>query len=108
MNTNTRVYFSYAFSTPHRLTVGLPDSSDRTLLDLYPGRLRLAWTYETLVGYPLAAFATPVTAWEVNVTLEIDDQAISESEWRRAEGWLPAVVMSVQTPVAGSHSQVSS
>ena len=43
-----KVDFSYAFATPHRITVGRPDSSDRTLLDLQPGSLRMAWTYEDL------------------------------------------------------------
>ena len=59
--TSPKVDFSYAFATPHRLTVGRPDSSDRTLLDLRPGSLRMAWTYEDLTHYPLAAFVTP--AW---------------------------------------------
>lgn len=41
-----KVDFSYAFATPHRVTAGRPDASDRTLLDLQPGSLRMAWTYD--------------------------------------------------------------
>jgi len=34
-----RVDFSYAFVTPHRLTVCLPDSSDKTLVDCQAGSI---------------------------------------------------------------------
>ena len=39
-----RVDFSYAFATPHRLAVARSDSSDKTLLDLQSGSLRVAWS----------------------------------------------------------------
>ena len=39
-----KVDFSYAFATPHRITIGRPDASDRTLLDLQPGSLGMKWT----------------------------------------------------------------
>src|SRR6476620_9217891 len=35
------VTFDYTFGTPHRMTVALPDSSGKTLLDAYPGRLEM-------------------------------------------------------------------
>ena len=57
----SRVDFSYSFAVPHRLTVGRPDASERTLLDLQPGTLRMAWTYDDLTTYPLASFKTPPT-----------------------------------------------
>ena len=47
-NATPKVDFSYAFATPHRITIGRPDASDRTLLDLQPGSLRMAWSYENL------------------------------------------------------------
>ena len=80
----TAVDFSYAFSTPHRLTVALPDSGDKTLLDLFPGRLRMAWTYDNAAQFPLAAFATPKTDWEVNISPDLDGQPFAASEWHRA------------------------
>jgi hypothetical protein len=86
-----RVDFSYAFATPHRLTVALPDSSDKTLLDVQPGSLRLAWTYDTLLNKPLAAFVTPRTEWDVLLTPEVDGQPFAQSRWTRVEGWLPAL-----------------
>ncbi len=89
--TTPRVDFSYAFSTPHRLTAALPDSSDKTLLDLHPGWLRLAWTYDDLTHLPLAAFVTPQTTWEVHVQPLVDGQALAASSWQRLEGWLPAL-----------------
>ncbi|MFQ8804479.1 MAG: hypothetical protein ACLR8Y_04285 [Alistipes indistinctus] len=41
------VNFFYAFTTPHRMTVALPDSSDKTLLDAEDGKLTVSWTYGT-------------------------------------------------------------
>ncbi len=95
-----RVDFSYAFATPHRLTVGRPDSSDRTLLDLQPGWLRMAWTYEDLTHYPLAAFVTPATAWDIRITPQLDGKALAKSRWTRLDGFLPALDNSYEDPLA--------
>jgi len=85
------VDFGYAFSTPHRLTVALPDSSNKTLLDLNPGFLRMAWTYGNLLDKPLAAFVAPKTDWEVVITPERDGKPFARSSWTRVEGWLPVL-----------------
>jgi len=87
----SRVDFSYAFATPHRITVGRPDHSDRTLLDLQPGSLRMAWTYEDLTKYPLAAYVTPRTAWDIRLTPLADGKPFARSRWTRLDGWLPAL-----------------
>ena len=86
-----RVDFSYAFSTPHRLTVALPDSSNKTLLDIQAGSLRMAWSYGSLMDKPLATFIAPKTDWEVILTPELDGAAFPESRWTRMEGWLPVL-----------------
>jgi hypothetical protein len=86
-----RVDFSYAFAPPHRLTVGRPDRSDRTLLDLQPGCLKLAWTYEDLTGFPLASYATPVARWKLTLTPQIDGDTMGDSCWSRLSGYLPAL-----------------
>ena len=88
---NTTVDFGYAFATPHRLTAALPDSSDKTLLDAYPGWLRMAWTYDDLRDKPLAAFVVPKTDWEVHLKPAMDDHPFRKSRWSRVEGWLPAM-----------------
>jgi len=80
----SRVDFGYAFGTPHRMTLALPDSSDKTLCDLQAGSLRLAWTYDDLKRFPLCAFVTPQTQWEVRVQPEIDGQPFAQSAGR---GW---------------------
>jgi hypothetical protein len=85
------VNFSHAFATPHRITIGRPESSDRTLLDLQPGSLRMAWTYDDLTHYPLAAFKTPPTAWDIRVTPQVDGHGLARSRWTRLDGWLPAL-----------------
>jgi hypothetical protein len=89
----TRVDFSYAFATPHRITVGRPDASDRTLLDLMPGSLRMSWTYDNLSmsNYPPLSFRTPPTLWNINITPLIDSMPISKSLWSRLEGVLPGL-----------------
>ena len=53
------VDFKYAFAPPHRITVALPDSSNKTLLDATPGKLEMSWTYEDLIYYSFKSFWTP-------------------------------------------------
>jgi len=86
-----RVDFAYAFATPHRLTVARPDSGDKTLLDLQSGSLRMAWTYDSPARFPLGAFVTPVTGWELRLTPLLDGQPFARSTWRRLEGHLPVL-----------------
>jgi hypothetical protein len=89
----TTVDFSYSFATPHRITVGRPDASDRTLLDLQSGSLRMSWTYDNLSmsNYPPLSFRTPPTLWNINIVPEIDSRPISKSFWSRLEGVLPGL-----------------
>lgn len=91
--TPPKVDFSYAFATPHRITVGRPDASDRTLLDLQPGSLRMAWTYDCLAmpQYPLNAFKTPKTDWDIRITPQIDGHGFARSRWTRLDGVLPGL-----------------
>ena len=101
----SQVDFSYAFGTPHRLTVGRPEDSHRTLLDLEPGSLRMAWTYDDLTDahrYPLATFKVPQANWELRLTVEIDGQPLAESRWTRLEGWLPVL----ENSYGGTRGQV--
>lgn len=87
----SRVNFGYAFATPHRLTVALPDSSHKTLLDVYPDHLMMSWSFDNLINKPLAAFTAPKTEWEVVLWPEVDGQPFTRSQWTRAEGWLPVL-----------------
>jgi hypothetical protein len=84
-----RVDFAYAFAIPHRMTVACPESSDKTLLDLLPGSLKMAWTYEDLTSFPLMALMTPKTTWNLRLTPEIDSHPFARSTWTRAEQYLP-------------------
>lgn len=87
----SRVDFGYSFSIPHRMTAALPDSSDKTLLDLEPGFLKLVWTYDNLLNMPLAAFVTPTASWGVKLTPHADGKPFQQSKWNRLEGYLPAL-----------------
>lgn len=88
-----KVDFSYAFATPHRITVGRPDASDRTLLDLQKGRLRMAWTYDNLSmpNYPPLSFRTPPTLWSLQITPQIDGKSFIKSTWVRFGEVLPGL-----------------
>jgi len=92
-NIAPKVDFSYAFATPHRVTVGRPDASDRTLLDLQPGSLRMAWTYDNLsmANYPPLALRIPPTTWSMQITPQIDGKPLARSRWTRLDGILPAL-----------------
>lgn len=86
-----RVDFAYSFATPHRLTVALPDSSDKTLLDLSVGSLTVSWTYDDLTTFPLATNRGPLTSRSVRIQPEIDGSPFARSTWTRSEGFLPSL-----------------
>jgi len=88
---NTRVDFSYAFATPHRLTVALPDNSNKTLLDVEPGAVRMSWSYQNLMDLPFSAYVTPPANWAVKLTPQLDGQPFAGSAWTRVDGFLPAL-----------------
>jgi hypothetical protein len=85
------VSFHYAFAPPHRITVALPDSSNKTLLDAMPGKLLMSWTYENLIYYSFNSFWTPPTKWKVNIEPQIDGHPFAQSKWERAGGYLPVL-----------------
>ncbi len=99
--------FSYAFATPHRMTVAPPESGDKTLLDCEPGSLRLGWTYENLTTYPLAAFMTPPALWGVRITPQIDGKPLAKTAWIRAEGILPVLDDSFSDPAGAIRLEVT-
>ncbi len=92
-----RVDYSYAFAPPHRLTVGLPGASVKTLLDLEPGSLTLLWTYDDLRSVPLSVWKPPRVQWRVKLTFSLDGAPLKESAWRRAPGGAPILVNEYNT-----------
>lgn len=90
-NGELKVDFSYAFSTPHRITVGRPDASDRTLMDLEPGSLKMSWTYDNLAlpNFPPLALRIPETMWKIKIIPDIDEKPLEQSSWNRLEKFLP-------------------
>lgn len=93
-----QVDFSYAFGVPHRITVALPDASNKTLVDCYPDHLGLSWSYQDLTTFPLGALMVPKTDWRVNVWPEIDGRKLTESKWTRLDGSIPALLQSYTAP----------
>ncbi len=103
----SRVDFSYAFGTPHRLTVARPDSGDKTILDVQPGSLRMAWTYDSLVRFPLAIYASPQTNWDFTLKPEIDDKPFETSRWTRVDGCLPILDNTYTDPRGNVRLQIA-
>lgn len=87
----TPVNFFYSFAAPHRLTVALPDNSNKTLLNLTPGNLEISWTYDNLVYFPFDAFRIPRTDWKLTIQPLINEKPFVESRWERSEGYLPVL-----------------
>jgi len=85
------VTFNYAFAPPHRITVALPDSSNKTLLDAMPGKLQMSWTYENLIYYSFKSFITPPTKWKVVIEPQIDGHPFAQAKWERSRGYLPVL-----------------
>ena len=96
----TRVDFSYAFATPHRLTVALPDNSNKTLFDVEPATLRISWSYQSLMDLPFSAYVTPPANWAVKLTPQFDGQPFAGSAWTRIDGFLPALHDRFESPPA--------
>lgn len=93
-----RVDFSYAFATPHRVTVAPPDSGDKTLVDCEPGKVTLSWSYDNLLSFPVANFFGPTTQWKLVLRPSIDGRKAETSTWRRLDGWLPALACEYPHP----------
>ena len=82
------VDFSAAFAPPHRITVGQPGASVKTILDAEPGTLTVAWTYDDLRSVPLAVWKPPRISWRVRVEALCDGVPIGNGSWSRpSEGW---------------------
>ncbi len=83
------VNFFYAFRTPHRLTVCLPDSSNKTLVDVEVGALSLAWTYNNMDFYPYDSLGDNSSKWRVSIRPELNGKLFKHSSWSRVGGYLP-------------------
>lgn len=93
-----KVDFAYAFGMPHRMTVALPDSSDKTLIDVFPDRLSFRWTYGNLRSIPLGAFMPLGCNWAADVWLEMDGHRPAHQAYTRAEGFLPVLDATYDDP----------
>jgi hypothetical protein len=94
----TKVDFSYAFGLPHRLTVALPDSSNKTIIDNGADRLQLRWTYGNLLNIPVGAFMPLGSSWSGDLWSEIDGKRLALTGHHRAEGILPVLAAGADHP----------
>jgi hypothetical protein len=71
------------------MAVARPEASEKTLLDLEPGVLTMAWSYDNLRNTPLAIFKTPKTEWHIKLQPLLDAKPFADSSWKRVDGTLP-------------------
>ena len=86
-----KIDFSYAFALPHRITVALPDSSNKTLIDVNKDNISLGWTYNNLLNVPLDAHQPVVSNWWASCWPEIDGRRLGTGSYSRLNGYLPAL-----------------
>ena len=84
-----RVDYSYSFAPPHRLTVGRPGASVKTLLDVEPGALTISWTYDDLRSVPLSVWKPPRVQWRVRLNVLVDGAEVKQSTWTRSADGIP-------------------
>jgi hypothetical protein len=84
-----QVDFACAFAPPHRITIGRPGASEKTLLDVEPGFLTVSWSYEDLRDIPLSVWKPPRIAWRVLIQPLIDGKPFGQSSWTRHDLGLP-------------------
>jgi hypothetical protein len=100
------VDFSYAFGTPHRITVATPDSGDKTLVDCEPGKVTLSWSYDNLLSFPVANYIGPTIQWKMVFQPTIDGQKATQSTWSRLGDWLPGVIAEFPHPAVRTTMEV--
>lgn len=85
------VNFFYAFTTPHRMTVALPDSSDKTLLDAEDGKLTVSWTYDNLDFYPYDSMREIKANWRIEIVPQLNGRrsvtAPGRGRWAGCRCW---------------------
>ena len=97
---DTGVNFAYTFATPHRLTVCLPNASEKTILDVAEDKIRMAWSNECMKNFPLASYTAPIVNWELNLYPKANGQVATGGRWQRVENHIPALIREYELPNA--------
>jgi len=71
------------------MAIALPDSSDKTIIDVHPDHLGVRWTYGNLLNIPLGAFMPLNCNWAADMWIEIDGRRLGLPAYDRAEDILP-------------------
>jgi hypothetical protein len=101
------VDFSHAFGYPHRMTVTLPDSSDKTIVDVHPDRLGLQWTYGNLRSTPPLAYMPLRADWSATLWAEMDGRRMPLGTYGRAEGFLPVLACEFRDRAAAVRLEIA-
>ena len=87
----SKVDFGYAFSTPHRICISLPEASKKCLLDSSKTGVAVSWSDDDLTNIPLGAFYGPKLKWFFNITAEVNGKVIEGVSWKRIDNRLPSL-----------------
>jgi hypothetical protein len=85
------VDFSYAYGTPHRLCICLPEASKKSLWDVDERGITASWSDDELATQPLGAWKCPITHWAMDLSAEAGVSTLEGKDWRRVEQWIPAL-----------------
>ena len=91
-SSQTKVTFSHAFGTPHRLCVCMPEASKKSLFDCTEEAITLSWSDDDLTTVPLGAWKSPRVEWWFDLRAEADGAPLSGVSWRRMDNRLPVLV----------------
>jgi len=87
----TQVDFGYSFAEPYRLTICMPSSSNKTILESYSDHFMVRWTYLSCKDDKepgvLIQHGLP---WKVNFRAQVDTTYMKGRHWSRIDDWIPA------------------
>jgi hypothetical protein len=100
-----RVDFSYAFGTPHRITLSRPSAGEKMLATIREESLELKWTWGDLQDkYPLSWTIMPMDII-LDFHLRLDGEDMAFRSWKRAESGAPMLIASGNRNGAGFNLQ---
>ena len=85
------VDFAYAFSTPHRVCICMPDASKKSLWDASGKGLTVTWSDGDLTTNPLGAYKPVKIDCSADFTAEADGVTLVGKSWRRADNRIPSI-----------------
>lgn len=87
----SKVDFSYAFATPHVLTLSRPSASQKVVASIKDGGLYLDYTYQSLADKPQLAWTKMPFDIRTGCWFRLGKQKTPFNKWRRGANGIPAL-----------------